>query len=270
MNGCCSINRALSARPADPKTRSMGPRLPGLPDGMLAAWLAFSLAGVVVYFALAGASYLAVFVVGRRRFHPSYVADRAQNRRAMRLSVLGLLVSIGLTMPLRALIDGGRGLYWSPTGRGVVWLVASALLYVAFVDTGIYWAHRAMHVGFLYRRVHRYHHAWRVPNSWTSMAFHPVDAFVLALPVHLFPLLVPLNGWLYLAMQGAMSLWSVASHDRVALVRSRWVNFVDHHTLHHFRYRCNFGQFFTFWDRVMGTWRDPAADAARLPAGVLR
>jgi lathosterol oxidase len=91
-------------------------------------------------------------------------------------------------------------------------------------------------------------------------------------PVHLFAFLLPLNGYLYLAMQGTMALWSVSSHDRVALVRWRWFNYVDNHTLHHWFYRCNYGQFFTFWDRIMGTWRDPVeeADTGRVPQGVLR
>ena len=37
--------------------------------------------GVVIYFTLSGLSYLVVYVLGKRRFHPSYVADRAKNRR---------------------------------------------------------------------------------------------------------------------------------------------------------------------------------------------
>jgi lathosterol oxidase len=201
------------------------------------------------------------------------VPNPAADRRAMRLSVLGTLGNITFTMPFHALIAGGHSrVYWTVSDHGALWLLASAVLYVAFVDTGIYWTHRAMHGDFLYRHVHRYHHQWPIPNSWTSMAFHPVDSFALALPVHLFAFLLPLNGYVYLTMQSLMSLWSVGSHDRVAIVRWRWFNYVDNHTLHHWFYRCNFGQFFTFWDRLMGTWRNPVDEVAagRVPDGVLR
>jgi lathosterol oxidase len=245
----------------------------GLPESPLVLWLTLTLSGVVVYFTLSGLSYLSVYVLGRRRFHPSYVANPASDRRAMRLSVIAVAGNITLSMPFHALIANGHSrIYWAVSARGVVWLLASVVLYVAFVDTAIYWSHRGLHTDFFYRHLHRYHHQWQVPNSWTSMAFHPVDSFVFAVPVHLFVLLVPLNGFVYLAMEGLMSLWSVASHDRVALVRWRWFNYVDNHTLHHWFYRCNYGQFFTFWDRIAGTWRNPVEEAAagRVPVGVLR
>jgi lathosterol oxidase len=251
----------------------MSTRLLGLPDSLLVSWVTLMVAAIVVYFALSGLSYLVVYVLGRRRFHPSYVADGVQNRRAMRLSIVGVLGNVTLAMPVQALIASGHSqIYWTVSAAGVPWMVASVVLYVAFVDTAIYWTHRTMHTDFLYRHVHRYHHEWQVPNSWTSMAFHPLDSFALALPVHLFAFLVPLNGYVYLVMQGVMSLWSVGSHDRVALVRFRWFNYVDNHTLHHWLYRCNYGQFFTFWDRVMGTWRDPVEEVStgRVPPEVLR
>ena len=240
---------------------------------MLASWLVLVFAGVSIYFLLSGLSYLVVYVFGRRRFHPSYVADHASDRRAMRLAVLGTLGNLTLMTPLQALAAHGHSrVYWTVSEHGVVWMVISVLLYVAFVDTWIYWVHRTLHVDFLYRRLHRYHHQWQVPNSWTSMAFHPVDSFLFALPVHLFGFAVPLHGLLYLGMQILMSLWSVSSHDRVAIAKWRWFNYADNHTLHHWFYRCNYGQFFTFWDRLMGTWRNPVdeARAGAVPAGVLR
>jgi lathosterol oxidase len=245
----------------------------GLPESVLVSWLTLTLAGVTIYFTLSGLSYLVVYILARRRFHPSYVANPASNRRAMRLSVISTLGNITLLMPFHALIGSGHSrVYWAVSERGLPWLLSSIVLYVAFVDTVIYWSHRTLHNDFFYRHLHRYHHEWQIPNSWTSMAFHPVDAFVFALPVQLFAFIVPLNGYVYLAMQSLMSLWSVSSHDRVALVRWRWFNYADNHTLHHWFYRCNYGQFFTFWDRIMGTWRNPVEEArtGRVPQDVLR
>ncbi len=45
-----------------------------------------------------------------------------------------------------------------------------------------------------------------------------------------------------------------------------------HHTLHHWFYHYNYGQFFTFWDRMMGTWRDPEVSEKEdgIPEGILR
>jgi lathosterol oxidase len=245
----------------------------GLPDTVLVSWLTLVGAGVTIYFTLSGLSYLVVYVLARRRFHPDYVPDPASNHKAMRLAVVSTLGNITLMMPFQLLIASGHSrIYWAGTARGAMWIAVSVLLYIAFVDTWIYWVHRMLHTDFFYRHLHRYHHQWQVPNSWVSMAFHPVDSFLFALPVHLFGFLMPLHGFVYLGMQILMSFWSVSSHDRVSILRRRWFNYADNHTLHHWFYRCNYGQFFTFWDRLMGTWRNPAeeAGAGTVPAGVLR
>lgn len=251
----------------------MLPRLLHMPDTVFASWLTLAVAAVLVYFTLSGLSYWIVYVRGRRRFHPTYVADRVSIHRAMRLAVLGVVGNITLMLPITFLIGAGHGrVYWDVGKHGRLWLAVSVVLYVLFVDAWIYWAHRTLHSDFLYQHLHRYHHEWQVPTSWTSMAFHPVDSFLFALPVHLFCFALPLHGGVYLGMQILMSFWSVTSHDRVAVVKLRWFNYVDNHTLHHWFYRCNYGQFFTFWDRIMGTWRDPVAESRADPvvAGVLR
>jgi len=68
-----------------------------------------------------------------------------------------------------------------------------------------------------------------------------------------------------------VSIRSVLIHDRVSMVRWNVLNYTGHHTLHHWYYHCNYGQFFTFWDRLMGTYRDPAVEKnPELPEGLLR
>lgn len=37
-----------------------------------------------------------------------------------------------------------------------------------------------------------------------------------------------------------------------------YVNGADHHTGHHLFFNYNYGQFFTFWDKVLGTYRRPS------------
>ena len=104
------------------------------------------------------------------------------------------------------------------------------------------------------------------------MAFHPIDSSALALPLHLSIFFIPINGWLFVAIQTVFSFWSVSVHDRTSIVHWRWFNHTDNHTLHHWFYQCNYGQFTTFWDRLMGTWRDPveAANNGEVPADIVR
>ena len=54
-----------------------------------------------------------------------------------------------------------------------------------------------------------------------------------------------------------VTLWSVLIHDRIRWVPGAIVNHTGCHTAHHWYYECNYGQYFTFWDRLCGTYRDP-------------
>ena len=85
-----------------------------------------------------------------------------------------------------------------------------------------------------------------------------MDSFVQSFPYHLYAFLLPINFWLYLGMVLFVTLWSVMIHDRVSLVPGGIVNHTGCHTAHHWYYAYNYGQYFTFWDRLCGTYRDPA------------
>jgi sterol desaturase/sphingolipid hydroxylase (fatty acid hydroxylase superfamily) len=58
-----------------------------------------------------------------------------------------------------------------------------------------------------------------------------------------------------------MTVASVLNHTGFEVLPDRWLRgFVGrhlisaaHHNLHHQRYRCNYGLYFRFWDRLTGT-----------------
>ncbi len=244
-----------------------------LPETPLNTFLVLTIGGLALYFGLSGLSYLIFFVWGKKRFHPTYEADPAANKQAMKWGVFGTLGNVMLTAPIHLLIANGYSqVYWDVSDYGWGWLAGSLVVYLMFTETCIYWIHRALHGDFLYSRLHKYHHEWRATTSWVSMAFHPLDSFAQALPHHLCVFLFPVHGLLYLTMVSFVSVWSVIIHDRVSFVRWNWINYTGHHTLHHWFFKYNYGQFFTVWDKMMGTWRDPEAEAktGELPEGLLR
>jgi lathosterol oxidase len=247
-------------------------RVLGFDESPAALLLFLVFGGLTIYFVLSGASYLLFFVLGHERFHPTYQADPRANRSAMKLGALGTLGNALLMLPFQLLIANGYGrIYWDVAEHGWAWLALSFVLYLTFTETCIYWIHRALHTELGYRWLHQYHHEWKVPTPWVSMAFHPLDSFLQALPHHLFGFLFPLHGLVYMTMLAFVSLWSVMIHDRVSLVRSGLINYTGNHTLHHWFGEYNYGQFFTIWDRLMGTWHDPelAGRGDGIPYGVL-
>ncbi|KAG0345746.1 c-5 sterol desaturase [Podila humilis] len=144
-----------------------------------------------------------------------------------------------------------------PWMDGWSYVAVSVVLFILFTDCGIYWAHRVLHHPLLYKRFHKPHHKWVVPTPFASHAFHFVDGYIQSLPYQLVLFIVPLHKYLYLALFTFVNLWTVLIHDNEFFVFSDIVNSAAHHSAHHLYFSYNFGQYFTFWDRLGGTYRSP-------------
>ena len=131
-------------------------------------------------------------------------------------------------------------------------------------DTYFYWMHRAMHHPRLFKHVHLVHHKSTNPSPWTAYAFHPAEAFLEALiaPLIAFtlPVHMPAIGLFFLFQ----IMYNVYGHLGFELYPKgfhktwigRWVNTSVAHNLHHDKFTGNFGLYFLFWDRMMGTLRE--------------
>lgn len=215
------------------------------------------------YFILSGLSYLLVFVALRRRLGVGPVPALSESLRAIGTSLGGNLGNVLLTAPIHwAILAGYSRVYFSVDERGAPWLLVSVVLVLLVTETLIYWIHRALHVRWLYVRLHRQHHAFRRPTPWVSNAFHPLDSFAQASPYHLCAFLFPLHIDVYLGMLGLVMAWTVLIHDRTPLANAWAINHAGRHTAHHWYNKYNYGQFFTFWDRLCGTCREPDGRAS--------
>ena len=147
-------------------------------------------------------------------------------------------------------------------------MATSIVTFIVFTDSCIYWIHRLLHHRRVYARLHKEHHRWKVPTPFASHAFHPVDGFLQSVPYHVYPFIFPLHKITYLCLFVFVNVWTVSIHDgdyRVPNVFRRYVNGSAHHTDHHLFYNCNYGQFFTLWDRLGGSFREPSALHGRGP-----
>ena len=143
------------------------------------------------------------------------------------------------------------------------YLIAAPLVYLVLHDTWFYWTHRLMHRPKLFRTMHAVHHASRPPTAWAAMSFHPWEALTGAIVVPALVFLVPIH----IASLGlvllVMTVMGVTNHMGWEmfprrLVHSRlggWLITASHHQRHHEEYRCNYGLYFRFWDRLCGTDR---------------
>lgn len=144
------------------------------------------------------------------------------------------------------------------------YLPVSVLIYLFVQDTCFFWTHRAMHhYPRFFRLAHAVHHESRPPTAWAAMSFHPVEALsgaiivpllVFAVPIHLAMLGVVLTVATIMGVSNHMG-WEMFPRRFVHSALGEWMITASHHERHHEEYRCNFGLYFRFWDRVCGTDR---------------
>ncbi len=146
--------------------------------------------------------------------------------------------------------DGGWG-----------WFLASVVAMIFVHDAYFYWTHRLMHHRRLFRLVHLAHHRSTNPTPFAAFAFSPWEAAVQAGIFPLVALLMPVNVIAF----GIFMLWqlsfNVLGHSGFEIFGQghlgtwlgKFMNTPTHHVLHHQRFRANFGIYFNFWDRWMGT-----------------
>ena len=141
------------------------------------------------------------------------------------------------------------------------WLPVSVLVYLVAHDSWFYWTHRWMHRPRLYKIAHAVHHASRPPTAWAAMSFHPLEAvtgavviplLVFAVPIHIGALGVVLAVMTLMGVTNHMG-WEMFPQRLVHGPAGRWLITASHHELHHQKYRCNYGLYFRFWDRICGT-----------------
>ena len=133
-------------------------------------------------------------------------------------------------------------------------------------DAYFYWMHRAIHHKRLFRTWHLHHHKSRTPTPWAAYSFSSWEAVAEAAFVPLYLLVATTLGVEYVGFAMFLFLWhmiirNVIGHCGTEIYPRGWVdnpltgwwNTVTHHDLHHSAGTYNFGLYFTWWDRWMGT-----------------
>ncbi|KAF8905659.1 fatty acid hydroxylase [Mucidula mucida] len=232
------------------------------------------LGSYMLYFTFAWLSYTFIFNHDMMR-HPRFLKN--QVRQEIMCSVSAMPGMMALTLPwFEAEVLGYSRLYNGLDTYGYFYLVASVPLFLFFTDYCIYWIHRWLHVPAVYKALHKPHHKWismslsisyvpysrvlPVPTPFASHAFHPADGYCQSLPYHLFVFIFPMHRFLYLFMFVLVNFWAIFIHDSDMITGhplESVINGPAHHTLHHIYFTVNYGQYFTWADKVGNSYRQP-------------
>ncbi|KAI8867242.1 hypothetical protein GQ42DRAFT_167857 [Ramicandelaber brevisporus] len=218
----------------------------------------------IFYFITATLSYYFVYDHEQMK-HPKFLKNQVRMEIASAVQAFPLMSL--LTVPWMVGEIRGHSRVYSELYRSeetklydFAFIAFSILWFLVFTDFGIYWIHRIEHHRLFYARIHKPHHKWIIPTPFASHAFHPLDGYAQSIPYHLFVYLFPMNKFVYLGLFAVVNVWTVMIHDGEYLASHPAINGAAHHTIHHLQFNYNYGQYFTVWDRVFGSHRNPTPE----------
>lgn len=161
--------------------------------------------------------------------------------------------------------------------RGWAYFGVNLAALIVLHDAWFYWTHRLIHLPRLFRRCHRLHHKSYNPSPWTAYSFDIAEAFLNAIYLPLVLLILPSSALAVFLFLVHMIIRNAVGHCGYELFPSwrngrpvfNWLTTVTHHDLHHAQAGWNYGLYFTWWDRLMGTehplYHEKFAAAVRRP-----
>ncbi len=191
-------------------------------------------------------------------------ASFADYKREFLSSMRTVLIFAVTTISTVLFIETG----WVNIDRGAInWPIFAVQLAAMIVahDAYFYWMHRALHHKSLFRMAHLHHHKSRTPTPWAAYSFASFEAFSEAAFVPAYLLLVstigaPMYDFAIFIFLAHMIIRNVMGHAGIELfpagwtrIPLGWITTTTHHDLHHSQGNSNFGLYFTWWDRWMGT-----------------
>ncbi len=144
---------------------------------------------------------------------------------------------------------------------GYLWYFICMRLAIVLHDAYFYWTHRAMHHAKLYKTFHLTHHRSHNPTPFTAYSFAVGEAVVMYAFVPLMLMIMPLHGsalavvLLVMIFKNAIGHCGYELFPRNTLTNPilKHMTTVTHHDMHHEKAGGNFGFYFTWWDKWMGT-----------------
>ena len=175
----------------------------------------------------------------------------------------GLFAVIGIGTVI--LWQRGYTAVYSAVDAYPIWYIPISVFLVLFIhDTYYYWLHRWMHRPRIYRYFHEVHHKSIHASVFTSFSFHPLESFMQAIVIPIIIMIIPIQVYALLFVLLFMTLSATINHAGVEIYPlhwhkhwlAKWFIGASHHDRHHRKFLCNYGLYFTLWDRWMDTEDD--------------
>lgn len=152
--------------------------------------------------------------------------------------------------------EGFSALYFDLDEHGLAYtLLSTIVLYIA-VEAAAYYTHRLLHVRFMFKHFHRWHHRVVAPTPFITVTMHPVEFTMLQLTAFLPVLVLPVHAASFIGVLVYNLVFNLMDHSGIRMKHwLPWHSSSSFHDDHHVHFHCNFGQSLAIFDRFHGTHR---------------
>jgi len=221
------------------------------------------------YLIIASLAFFICYVLLRKAIASRKIQDRFPGFKDYAREIFFSLLTVSIMAFIPALVLGSPEMarhtkfYMDIDQHGTLYFILAFPLMAIMHDTYFYWMHRMMHHPSVFKFVHLVHHKSTNPSPFAAYAFHPLEAileagifivFVFTIPVHLFHLLFFFLFMIVYNVYGHLG-WELYPKGFSKHWLGKWINTSVNHNQHHQYFKGNYGLYFLFWDRVMGTIR---------------
>ncbi len=233
----------------------------------LTTWIVLTLLALASMFVMSGFVFRRyymnpTFEQWKRKSNPNYPSAQLVRKEVIQM-LKGLVTAAACPALALHLVESGYSkAYCGTSTYGVGYLVLSFFVVCLVSDFFEFAYHRLGHVSRIAWKEHRHHHAFYNPSPFSVIADMPIDQFVRASPLVIFPLIMPINMDLLFGIfavffyaygvylhSGYELDWPDAHHP---IINSSFQHYL-HHAKSTLRRPYHTGFFFKIWDQLFGS-----------------
>jgi len=147
-------------------------------------------------------------------------------------------------------------LYFDVAEYGIVWYLATYVIFFVWIEFFAYSFHRFFHLRFIYHQFHAWHHKFQPPTAFSAVAFHPIEFACYVLGGQMIFFVVPIHPTVMLVVGGYTGYYLIEDHSGIRTTPPwPWQPTTMYHDDHHRYFHVNFGQHVLWFDWLFGTLR---------------
>lgn len=187
-----------------------------------------------------------------------------------------IVIAAAIAIPLQGWLSGYS---WIASTREYImstpfWILV--LIYIVLIDLLDYWMHRVLHTSWFWHQ-HAWHHAPKVIYWISGLRTSPGQIIIRIIPSTIFAAFISFEQFIDLGIF-FLIFFTLSQHFIHSNMRIPYEQYIEmlfvtprYHMVHHSVARkysdSNFAQIFV-WDRLFGTYTDPASVPEDVPSGL--